>query len=748
MLAVPFNVTGQSARMAAMVDEQNSVDMSEDKEPQCDTVTCNWVDITQEFFEAITELELGELLRDELFGLFEAMSAIEMMDPKMDAGMLCNRGNSKPCTFTQAVDSGALKLDNLTPSEVIGIIDSTYACIVSWLEGHSLVQTVFTNLYLHQPSQIVDKPLKTFCYAVYKIIEIIKYCINKALVFEEEDFQSLTYGYRLQQDITEQKTIAMLREVEEELHRKSRIKPVDMETEKEYSDGLALYARIRFTKLFYQILSLMGKKEQLQQNLNDCHRLLSKCSYMIQVMIKTVNRGDKADEISNYPNIMGFDPMVNQRLLPPTFPRYTKIKPRTEALKYLDDLLNRFRTVTMITNQNGFHAALDFFLEFSRQSPCILSRSMLQIVYLPTTNRVFGVHNFADVLKDAARNFIAPPVLMPKTTLLQNHQAKEYVDSFMTHCISLFGNLLQLTGHNRARQRDKLAHLLEDFATLQDEAERVDGYLQTLFVKSVPPKSHLACFGTWILYHTLRVMVMYLLSGFELELYSVHEYHYIFWYLYEFLYGWLVSAISRADTFLIDQDAHNDAHKGRGAKKSAKNKKKKSTPRPFDLEIWMYQAMQNICGGYYKALVGFRMDGKIPLPEMQFDSERVRYEHRLLPFSSLLTPPPVHYQEFLDMTNAQMHKKNEKVTSEMQYLAGCRHFHQARNILERALSLYPPNASTVNEINDLLKVAKTNFVVLKLLADGHQKDSKEPPVFDFSCHQHFPLIKLTKMKTL
>ncbi|XP_006607214.1 N-alpha-acetyltransferase 35, NatC auxiliary subunit isoform X2 [Apis dorsata] len=739
-LNVLLNVTGQSVRMATMVEEQNSVDMGEDKESQFDQVTYNWVDITQEFFDAITELELGELLRDELFGLFEAMSAIEMMDPKMDVGMLCNRGNSKPCTFTQAVDSGALKLDNLTPSEVIGIIDSTYACIVSWLEGHSLAQTVFTNLYLHQPSQIVDKPLKTFCYAVYKIIEIIKDCINKALVFEEEDFQSVTYGYRLQQDITEQKIISMLREVEDELPRKSRIKPIHVISEKEYSDRLALYARIRFTKLFYQILSLMGKKEQLQQNLNDCHTLLSRCSYMIQIMIKTVNSGEKADEISNYPNIMGFDPMVNQRLLPPTFPRYTKIKPRLEALKYLDELLNRFRTVTMITNQNGFHAALDFFLEFSRQSPCILSRSMLQIVYLPTTNRVFGVQNFADVLKDAARSFIAPPVLMPKSTLLQNHQAKEYVDSFMSHCVGLFGSLLQLTGHNRARQRDKLAHLLDDFAILQDEAERVDGFLHTLSWKSDTPRSHLACFGTWILYHTLRVMVMYLLSGFELELYSVHEYHYIFWYLYEFLYGWLVSAITRANTFLMEQDVHNDAHKGRGGKKSAKNKKKKSTSRPYNLEILMYQAMQNICGGYYKALVGFRMDGKIPLPESPFDSERVRYEHRLLPFSSLLTPPPVHYQEFLDMTNAQMHKRN--VTSEMLYLAGCRHFHQARNMLERALSLYPPNASTVNEINDLLKVAKTNFVVLKLLADGHKKDSKEPPVFDFSCHQHFPLIKL------
>lgn len=94
---------------------------------------------------------------------------------------------------------------------------------------------------------------------------------------------------------------------------------------------------------------------------------------------------------------------------------------------------------------------------------------MLQIVYLPTTNRVFGVQNFADVLKDAARNFIGPPVLMPKSTLLQNHQAKEYVDSFMYHCVTLFSSLLQLTGHNRARQREKLAHLLDDFAVLQDE---------------------------------------------------------------------------------------------------------------------------------------------------------------------------------------------------------------------------------------------------------------------------------------
>ena len=38
------------------------------------------------------------------FGLFEAMSAIEMMDPKMDAGMMCNQIKRKVLNFEQAVE--------------------------------------------------------------------------------------------------------------------------------------------------------------------------------------------------------------------------------------------------------------------------------------------------------------------------------------------------------------------------------------------------------------------------------------------------------------------------------------------------------------------------------------------------------------------------------------------------------------------------------------------------------------------
>lgn len=72
----------------------------------------------------------------------------------------------------------------------------------------------------------------------------------------------------------------------------------------------------------------------------------------------------------------------------------------------------------------------------------------------------------------------------------------------------------------------------------------------------------------------------------------------IFRYLYEFLYGWLVSALSRANSFLLEQELLPDPHtKGRGSKK---NKPKKKKTQPFGKEITLNQALQNMCGGYYK----------------------------------------------------------------------------------------------------------------------------------------------------
>ena len=63
------------------------------------------------------------------------------------------------------------------------------------------------------------------------------------------------------------------------------------------------------------------------------------------------------------------------------------------------------------------------------------------------------------------------------------------------------------------------------------QADKVDAFLHNLLVRTDPSRQHLACFGTWVLYHTLHAMINFTLAGIELELYAVHEYHYIFWYV-------------------------------------------------------------------------------------------------------------------------------------------------------------------------------------------------------------------------
>ena len=74
---------------------------------------------------------------------------------------------------------GILRLEGLDLSEQIGIIDQVLSCLVSWIEGNSLAQTVFANLYLHKPFSIEERPLKAFCITAYKIVEIIKHFIDQ-----------------------------------------------------------------------------------------------------------------------------------------------------------------------------------------------------------------------------------------------------------------------------------------------------------------------------------------------------------------------------------------------------------------------------------------------------------------------------------------------------------------------------------------------------------------------------------------
>lgn len=256
-----------------------------------------------------------------------------------------------------------------------------------------------------------------------------------------------------------------------------------------------------------------------------------------------------------------------------------------------------------------------------------------------------------------------------------------------------FVMFIQVCGFNRARQRDKLVRLIGDFANLQDEAERVDSYLHEINPDECDRRPY---FSTWVLYHCLRAMSMYILSGLELELYSLHEYLYIFWYLSDYLYNWIISTLKRAEC-LADQVKSINA-------KSKKPKPKKKSMKLYCREIMFSQSLKCMFCGYYsvsvfnvrrltllflvvfilccfysllQALAGFLKDSRIPQPLSKFDNEQIRFEHRFAPFSALMTPPPVSYHQFKDYREYTL-----KNTSTSLYADASNYFHQARTILE------------------------------------------------------------------
>lgn len=174
-------------------------------------------------------------------------------------------------------------------------------------------------------------------------------------------------------------------------------------------------------------------------------------------------------------------------------------------------------------------------------------------------------------------------------------------------------------------------------------------------------------------------MNTYMFSG-ELQTFPIIEFHksqFIFLrYLYEFLYGWQISALTRADSFLFEQECISEQYKNlsRGQRKTKMKKKKM---KPYTRECMFMQALQNICGGYFKALAGFIKADRIPQPLGEFDLEQIRYEHRFAPFAELTTPPAIGYNDFCAQKNALLMSNKEEL-----FLAAAKHFHQARSILE------------------------------------------------------------------
>lgn len=105
------------------------------------------------------EFKVGQLVHLQSFTLFDAMSAIEIMDPRMDTGMLVKE---KPNTFDIH--------NRISIEETLGIMDRLLTREMAWISGHSLAQTVYTCIYFHHIATLNQLPMPTLTSGMDDII--------------------------------------------------------------------------------------------------------------------------------------------------------------------------------------------------------------------------------------------------------------------------------------------------------------------------------------------------------------------------------------------------------------------------------------------------------------------------------------------------------------------------------------------------------------------------------------------------
>eukprot|EP01112_Ceratiomyxa_fruticulosa_P019929 TRINITY_DN6649_c0_g1_i1.p1 TRINITY_DN6649_c0_g1~~TRINITY_DN6649_c0_g1_i1.p1 ORF type:complete len:249 (+),score=56.20 TRINITY_DN6649_c0_g1_i1:68-748(+) len=205
-------------------------------------------------------MRIGKMIYADNFNLFDAMSALEMMEPKMDGGMeLINRLPAPPSPSSLSVPS------------LLAIMDGMIACEMTHYNGQPLPISVFTCVYLQAPEEIDHNILKPFSQILLKTCDLVRGIVEKGDVCHEEDFIGISFGFPLCEEKDEVALLQQLKGIEDDLGEKIKlaqskkpnqgISPLQNISEKEVEFCEALQSRIRLRRYLYMALLNMDKPQ-------------------------------------------------------------------------------------------------------------------------------------------------------------------------------------------------------------------------------------------------------------------------------------------------------------------------------------------------------------------------------------------------------------------------------------------------------------------------------------------------------
>ncbi|TPX38053.1 hypothetical protein SmJEL517_g00062 [Synchytrium microbalum] len=562
---------------------------------------------------ACNDMVSGQLIRADLLSLFEAMTAIQIMDPKMDMGLDIPSAEERG-----KLDEDSMQRKELSLQDVLSIIDELYAQEMSWLSGTALPLSLFTCVYLHKPFLIPNETLRVYLMALLKSVAQMRNLISLTRITNEEDLTYDTFGFDIFEDSPDLEVVSSLQKLEDDLQNHIR---ESKQTESGEHDVIYL--------------------EALQS------RIRHRCNIM-------ANEYAQKEATTHKEEFDAFDHEINRSLFQQAPPRPIAPPSRADAVNNLMAVLQQCQVI----------AHLHGLLETVKSDSAGTLQNALQYVTCMRPQPNVLPRSFAKYLFCAEESF--RPLVMIRESVISSSKPLSFepsatpaeadvISRYMNLCCQIYEETLQCSLKNTSRMRRKLAHLIPEWERTQAESELLDVELHKLRGVAVDDEGgtgispsepyHLS---SWVFERKLDVMIMYLSLGFQLELYRHRELIYIFWHLYYF-YDTLTHHLDRTKKVaeLLSVPAITSKKEKKGPKPKPKlPDRHASRVRTRTLAF----AKQNLFKAYFEIALAMMKHQKMKV-DKEIYNDVVYFTRRFEVFSQLGSPVPLQYSQFSSLTS-------------------------------------------------------------------------------------------------
>jgi Mak10 subunit, NatC N(alpha)-terminal acetyltransferase len=738
-----------------------------------------WEDITELLVSAAAELDVGEMIHPESFSLYSAMSAIELMQPKMDVG----------CGPVRNVNDVVLPT-TLSDAEVVRIMDELLACQATWLNAHTLPQTVFSCVYTQRLRDVPRMELAAFIRILLATMSVVRSIVTTELVYDEEDFISYDFGFALP-SLTESTVNKLVRDAMAEIRSKTEDTPTRN----------ALVARLWFLQALHSALSNLGTLRS--RGVNNTELLIEVAANHLKAISETWSMFPD-DVIASV-----FDATFNRHMLSNTPPRTAPILSRAEACTSYLSLIDQLRALVFVKDtimppgreghipaqssevskpdtskastpshkpRYSFHNLLHGLTCFSAKwNPSVVTRSLLKRMVAPSGSRespavlsIEGATITSMLLADMGLTPIsASPVLREQASALSPY-AEHLVLSLcrnrgrqrrcLLKSLKAWDQAVHITTRTPMIPPPAPSSLSGGLVPLRSSAEQVPDKAAE---KAGPHDMFAGVSPMQLIAHevSVRAMMQHWLLGFECDLYMKSEYAPVFFYL-----GYVITTSANATAALADLGLEGaELHPGRYALYLLDEGR-----------MWLCRAMFSLlealeAGDQWRYSWRRRPHAHIDDDGMDDEakttagllSERLWYDQRFGMMSKLCTGPQfMGHGTFLSLMKLQgdmLAKRDSKVHDKIYLRLSDANdgFKTARQAFERAAQTATAHGWKYTVASDAIsmkRVAVSNQILIAQLIKMHAQALTAPSAshvassnvnFSFKDHRHFPVVTIS-----